>query len=268
MRRLLGEPLVHFFAIGLVLFLLHPSDPPPNARERIVIDAHVREELIERWRKTHSGTASPEELARLTEAWIDREVLYREGVARGLHLGDARIRAWVAEKMAFVLSSQAAIPEPGEAELRELFSAEPERFATEELVDFVHVFVRSEGGAERVRASELLRLLEGGASPNGLGDTFSGGRYYRRRRIQDLAQTFGDDFVRGLELQELGKWVMRPSRFGLHLLRIEQRTPAAQPDFESVRLRVRDRWRERETERAVAGRIAELRAKWEIIREP
>jgi hypothetical protein len=266
MRRLLSEPLVHFIAAGLVLFAISASTTAERAP--IVVDEHVRRDLVERWQATHDAPPNDAELARVTEAWIDREVLYREGVARGFDRDDARIRALVADKMAFVLTERAAIPEPSDDQLRALFSAEPHLFERGELIDFVHVFVQGGDQAATARARELLRLLEDGASPNGLGDTFSGGRHYRRRKIEDLAETFGDEFARGLDTQPIGAWTLRPSRFGVHLVRVERRAAAERPDFASARLRVRDVWNEREKAKAVAAELTALRAGWEIVREP
>lgn len=273
MRRILREPLLHFVVIGAALFAL-PSPPgkrpttPQLDRDPIVVDGHVRASLARGWRKTHSAPPTDSELERLTKRWIDREILYREGLARGLDRDDERIRALVAEKMSFVLSAQALIVDPSEAELRQFFETHIQDFVEAERIDFVHVFVKGHDDDARHRAAELLALLEGGASPSGLGDTFSGGRRYRRRRLQDLTRTFGESFTRGLKGQAPGEWAMRRSRFGFHLVRIEARTPGGRPDFDSVRGRVEEAWRADRRSEAVAAQMATLRSRWEVVRKP
>lgn len=274
MRRILAEPLVHFVMIGAALFALsrrpeeRPASAPVQGAEPIILDAHVRSMLIDEWRRTHAAAPSPDELERIAGEWIDREILYREGLARGLDRNDPRIRGWVSEKMAFLLSAQVLIPEPTEAELLDYFETHLEDFTEAARLDFIHVFVDGTGEDARGRAAELLGLLRNGASPAGLGDTFSGGRHYRRRRLEDLARTFGDDFVRGLDVQAAGEWVMRPSRYGLHLLRIEGRTPAGRPELEDVRSRVKESWSADRRAEAVAKEMSRLRSRWEVVEKP
>lgn len=278
-KRLVREPLVHFIAIGALIFAAYPAASPTvessnparitaDPRAPIVIDDHVRNTLTETWKQTHNAPPTAAELKRLTQRWIDREILYREGMARGFDQDDYRIRALVADKMTFVLASQSVIADPTEAELRAFFNAHGDRFAQAELVDFIHVFVHGDDNAARARAGELLTLLQSGASPAGLGDTFSGGRHYRRRRIEDLARVFGADFVRGLDGQKLDTWVMRKSRFGFHVVRVVGREPAEMPDFEAVRLEVQEAWREHKEAQALEAKLAALRDKWEIVVEP
>lgn len=275
----LREPLLHFAALGVLLFAADaawgperapaPADTAtPSRREPIVVDDRVRADLAATWRLSHAAPPTEAEMAALVEDWIREEILYREGLARGLDRGDPEIRDRIAAQMAYLLEARLPAAEPTEAELRAFFEAEPERWAKNELVDFVQVFVDGKDDAARARAEQLLQALQGGASPAGLGDTFSGGRRYRRRKIPDLAAHFGDAFVAGMNIQPLGVWALRESRFGLHLVRIEARSPAEAPAFEAVRDRVaHDLRRERRTD-GLARAIAELRAGWEVAVEP
>src|SRR5262245_15521509 len=123
MRALAREPLVHFLALGGLLFALdHVARSRADATGRvIVVDESVRAELADQWAHAHGAPPSADELDALTERWIDDEVLYREGLERGLDLHDPRIRMRVAAAMQFVLEEQVAIPEPSDAELRAFF---------------------------------------------------------------------------------------------------------------------------------------------------
>ena len=272
MRKLVREPLVHFLLLGALLFALDrrfgneaPAAAPAHDT-RIVVDATVRNELALAFERTNARKPESAELDELVARWIDRQILYREGLLRGLERGDMRIVQRVADKMAFVLRSQVVVPEPSDAELERWFREHEERYRKEELIDFVHVFV--EGHDDEERARELLTKLEDGADPNGLGDVFSGGRRYRRRKLGDLEQRFGDDFAAGIATQPAGRWALHRSRLGFHVVRVEQRTPAKVSDFAQAKDEVRRDFREAEREKAQERAMQELRARWQVVEQP
>src|SRR5690606_10443357 len=256
LRALAREPVTHFMVIGATLFaldgLLRPSHeaaspseerrPFAVPREPIVVDEAARARLVEHWNRTHAEPPTAEELERLVQASIDEEVLYREGLARGLAEGDPQVRERVAAQMAYVLRGRIVVPEPDEAELRAWFHEHTDRYARPERVDFTQVFVAGTDPAAEARARELLRLLHDGADPNGLGDTFAGGRRFRGRTLVDLAARFGDAFTAGIDTQPPGTWALRPSTQGLHLVRIDGRSAGQAVELDAVREQVRHDW--------------------------
>jgi peptidyl-prolyl cis-trans isomerase C len=270
-RRLLREPLLHFVLLGVGLFALDHARRGSTAgpqSARITLGADVRASLVEGWTSAHGHPPTRAESDELIGRWIDEELLYREGLARGLERDDPRVRERIATKMGLVLRSQIIVPEPTDAELRAWFEAHAERWARAELLDFTQVFVEGDDEPARARARELLAQLSAGADPNGLGDPFSGGRRYRRRKIEDLASAFGDEFVAHLSEQAEATWVQRRSRSGLHLVRVDRRTSAQGPDFASVEAEVRDEWSTARRAQGVAEAMQKLRARWEIVTEP
>lgn len=270
-RRLLREPLLHFVLLGAGLFALdharRGSTAGPRAA-RITLDASDRASLVEGWTSAHGHPPSRAESDDMISRWIDDELLYREGLARGLERDDPRVRERIATKMRLILRSQIIVPEPTDAELRAWFAAHADRWAKAELLDFTQVFVQGDDEPARARARELLAQLTAGADPSGLGDPFSGGRRYRRRKIEDLASSFGDEFVAHLSEQAEATWVQRRSRFGLHLVRVDRHSSAQGPDFASVEAEVRDGWTTARREQALAEATAKLRARWEIVTAP
>jgi hypothetical protein len=133
------------------------------------------------------------------------------------------------------------VKEPTEAELVLWFEAHAERFAAAPLIDFTQVFVAGTGDDARARAQELLVKLEAGADPTGLGDTFSGGRRYRHRKLADLAVAFGAPFVAGCRATR------RHGRCGCHrtgnVVRVEL-LPGSMPSFEVARPDVEKDWKD------------------------
>lgn len=262
MARIAREPLLHFLVLGALLFGLDALVGDRAGAREIVVTEQVREEIAGRWAKERGRAPGPEELEVAIARWVDEEILYREAIARGLDRNDPALRSRVGQKMLLVLSSQAMVPEPSEAELRAHYEQQRERYADVARIDFTHVFF--EGEESERRAEEILALLRGGASPNGLGDPFSGGRRYRRRAIADLAAAFGEEFVAGFEQQAEGAWVLRRSRFGVHLVRIDRRAPAREGRFEEAREDVRHDVMDAARDRAVAREVEKLRASWVV----
>jgi hypothetical protein len=281
LRALVREPVVHFAVVGVVLFVLDGAvsrgeagdrdtvrEPYSVPHEPIVVDEAVRAALVEHWGRTHPAPPTEAELERLVQRWIDEEVLYREGLARGFARSDPQVRERVASQMAYVLQSRIEIAEPDETELRAWFQAHADRYARPERVDFTHVFVDGRDEAAETEARELLRLLEGGADPNGLGDTFSGGRRFRGRRLVDLAERFGEAFAADMETQPPGTWIVRRSHFGLHLVRIDRWASSEATDFEAARDEVRHDWEQEQRTSAMERAKQELRERWEIVGSP
>lgn len=270
LRSLLREPLLHFGLAGAGLFALWGATvedrAEPEAARVVVVDQGVRSELADGFTHRLARPPSEEELEAAIDAWIDREVLTEEAIARGLDQGDPRVRALLASTMRSVLEAQQHVPEPSEAELEAYFDADPARWSRDPRLGFTHVFVEGDDG--RARADELAAQLRGGASPAGLGDTFPGGRRYRHRRIDDLAEQFGPEFVDGLDAVPLETWTVRRSRFGFHVVRVDTRSAGADADFAAARDGVRHALMEERRRAAEAAAIAELREGWEIVRAP
>lgn len=279
--RALREPLLHFLVLGGALFAVNAfrADAPssvgvaPAVEGRraptgpIVVSALVRKQLSEAWQGSSGEPPTPTELDELVQHWINEEVLFREGMARGFDRDDERIRARVASKMGFVVEAQIIVSEPTEAELRAFFDAHAKRWSSGTRVDFTHVFLQSEANEDDARARALLQRLTAGADPNGLGDVFSGGRRYRGRQLPDLAASFGDTFIEGLEEQPVNTWTVRRSRFGWHVVRVDRRAAAVGADFDAARLDVRQAWQDEQRAAAFTKATDALRARWEIVRE-
>lgn len=283
LRALAREPVIHFVIIGAVLFGLDAAisrgdtaDPEAAASQRpfsvpqepIVVDDAVRATLTEHWLRTHPTAPTETELQALVDAWIDDEALYREGLARGLAENDPQIRERVVSQMAYVLQSRITVPTATDDELRAWFETHAERYAQPERVDFTQVFVDGLDATAEARAREILRLLEGGADPNGLGDTFAGGRRFRGRRLAELAGRFGEAFTTGMDAQPPGTWTLRRSTQGLHLVRIDRWTSSTTPDFESARAEILHDWEQAQRQTAMATAKQALRSQWEVRTSP
>jgi hypothetical protein len=282
-RAILREPLVHFLAVGILLVAADrwrrgkPAPPPPAAAPApastgpagpIVVGADVRASLRDGLARAAGG--APPSAAELDEAvarWVDEEVLYREGLVRGLDRDDPAVRKRVAEKMAFILEQSIVVTPPAEADLRAWFESRRDTWSRPQRVDFTHVFVAGTGPDAERRAAALLAELERGADPEPLGDRFSGGQRYRGRKLDDLAESFGPEFARQLDRQPPGSWQLRRSRHGLHLVRVDRVEAARSADFASARLDVEKEWVDARRAEELAARVRSLRARWPVVQK-
>jgi hypothetical protein len=280
LRRLVRDPLVHFLLIGAALFgadhLLHPrqkevpvSAGAASAPAPIVLRAETRRMLADEYGRSYGRPPTDKEMQEVIDRWLDEEVLYREGLARGLERDDPRIRHLIAQKMSFVLEQAIVLPAQfEESELQAWFDAHSDNWAKPALIDFTQVFVNGLDTKAEEQARTFLTQLEKGADPNGMGDVFSGGRRYRRRNVADLAESFGGDFTKDLAGQKEGSWALRRSRFGFHLVRIDRRSAAERPTLADVRAEVEEDLRRTRRAEKLAAEVATLRKRWPVEAAP
>jgi len=171
--RLLKEPLLHFLALGALLFAAHaivgPSEDKVSSAPAIKITEADTDWLKEMWTRQWRRPPTGEELTRLVTDHLREEVLAREAMALELDVGDTVIRRRLAQKMAFLLDDTIQVAEPPEAELRALYETRPDLVRTPPRVSFTQVFFRREHGDDRARAT-LATLSEGSAGPEEQGD--------------------------------------------------------------------------------------------------
>jgi hypothetical protein len=278
------EPVVQLLVVGAVLFgvtravgsapaaeAAAPATASAASREpetRIVLGHAAREQVRSELAEELGGEPSPEVLQAALGHWVEDEVLFREGLRLGLDVDDSIVRDRVRAKMVDILVAKAMPAEPTLAELQDWFRAHKGRYDTPAQVDFVHVFVAAEGQASRARAERLLADIRGGADADGLGDTFSGGRTFRHRRLADVAEVFGDDFRAALERQPVESWQLVPSRLGWHVVRLDRHSAARAVELDEVRARVEDDVREARRREAVRSGIEALKRRYQEVPGP
>ncbi len=116
--RPLRDPLLHFGAAGAVLATLVAAARPDR---HVVVWDEASEAAIVRALEAELGRPPrPDELEARRKLAVEREILVREAVARGLHLRDPVIRRRLLEKMEAILVAEggaaaAADPAPAPA---------------------------------------------------------------------------------------------------------------------------------------------------------
>ena len=267
LRRIVREPLLHFALLGGALFWLHARIAPEETSRTIRLSAADVQALRVDHQRRLGTTASAAEDEALVARFVDDEVLYREALSLGLDRGDIIVRRRMLQKMEFLLDGLHPLPEPSDAELEAYATSHAERYRTPARVSLIHVFVGRDRHGDRAHAvaTELRRSLVAGGDPEALGDPFLRGRVLRAQSEQDLGGIFGPAFARAALALPLGEW-SEPvtSSYGLHLVRVSERIPAAMPPLARIRAAVRQDWANER--RAVARRaaLAELRDEYDV----
>ncbi len=271
MRKILHEPLAHFFLAGGLIFLLYALVGPDDASERrIVIDNGVIERLKSAWQLRANREPGPEELDGLVADYLYEELFSREARALGLELDDPVIRRRLAQKMNLLAESAAQQTEPGEAELLAWYEAHPELYRTQDRLGFSHIYFSHDqpGGSAAQNAAALLSRLEGTGESAGkdMGDTFMLPRKFTDIGRSQLGRLFGDDFAATLFTLPAGRW-QGPvaSGYGYHLVYLYGMQEAEPIPFGESRTRVLQDWQRDRYEQMQKVLLEELKSRYEIV---
>jgi len=242
LRKLLKEPLVHFFAVGLLLFVLYATvnDDSVRSAEEIVVGSGRLSGLASNFEKTWQRPPSEDELQNLIDAWVREETLYREGVALGFDLNDPVIRRRVAQKMSFV--ADGLVPDaPDDAELEAWLAANIIEYQIPTAYSFQQVYVDPQRHSDDldVVLESIRASLEGGADGSVLGDSTLLPTAVTSSSSVELTRIFGTELIGALAEISVGDW-QGPIRsgFGLHFVKIDGSIPARDPQLEEVRAAV------------------------------
>ena len=238
-NNLLREPLLHFFALGLMLFVLYAvvSDDYGQSTEEIVIDQARIAGLIAAFEATWRRPPSDEELQGAIDAFVREEVLYREGVAAGFDLNDPIIRRRVAQKMSFIADGM--VPDaPDETAMQQWLQENIEDYEIPARFAFKQVYIDPQRHPNNL--DDVLQTtkagLDAGADPKSFGDSTLLLREFSSISSDDVARNFGSEFAAALEQVPTGSW-QGPVRsgYGLHYVFVAENIPARDPILDEVR---------------------------------
>src|SRR4051794_8713911 len=268
MRRLLSEPMLHFVAIGIVLFSAYRwVSPNDSGGRRLVITQGVIDDLVTQHVAAKGREPSPAELTHLLESYVRDEILYREGVRLGLERDDIVVKRRVRQKIEMIAEEDAATRAPTDEDLSAYLSANPARFVQPAILSFDQVFIgASRSGPRVVHAVAVTdEALRKGADPEELGTPTLLPHRMTRTPADLVAREFGASFAAALEKVPVGEWVGPiDSSFGSHYVRVANRTPAAIPQLAAVRDHVVREWENERRERARNDAYTKMRGEYQI----
>lgn len=268
-RQLLREPVLHFFLIGLFLFLLYGRVAPEGADSRTIEVSAARIESLEsQFRAVWNRLPTAAERRGLIDTYIRDEVVYREGVAMGMDADDPVIKRRIRQKMEVMSEEAGEQLTPTDADLSDYLAKHPDTFRRPPVLSFEQVYFSGEATVADIAAwsNAALPELNRGAPPVRFGQPSLLPPSIESQSLDRIAREFGEDFAAKLETLPLAVW-QGPiaSGFGAHLVRISKRQPAELPALADIRPLVQREWENDRRERNRAESYRAMAANYRII---
>ena len=238
----LREPLVHFLAIGVLIFLsYHLWRGGGPGSDRIVITPGQVDSMAARFTRTWQRSPTEQELKGLIDDYVREEIAAREARALGLDRDDTIIQRRLRQKLEFLAEDASNAQPPTEAELQAWLDRHPDPFRIEPKIAFRQVYLNPDKRGESITgdADKMLRQLSaaGPAVDIGrLGDPLMLPQEMSLSSRSAVSRLFGSRFTDTILSLEAGLW-SGPIRsgYGLHLIYVQQRTAARMPDLAEIR---------------------------------
>jgi hypothetical protein len=274
-RKLLGEPLVHFFAVGALVFGAYwafNEEPASVNEQTIEISANEIRQMAIGWLAQGRPMPTQEQMQRLIDQQVSEEVLFREGLKLGLDRNDEIIKRRVSQKMDFLAADLADMQDPDRAELTEWFSQHSDQFAIAPRISFRHLYFSPDkrGSAARSDAEAAFKAIAGKPADapgiDALADPFMLRSYYSNSTPELILKEFGPGFSSELFKLTPGGWRgPLQSGFGWHLVWIDTLEPARIPSFDEVQEDVKTAWTDARYAEIKRVALEEMRANYTVV---
>jgi hypothetical protein len=233
----LREPLVHFVLLGALLFGIdHLLLGGGTSSRTIVVGAAVDEEAISLFKASRGQDPTKEELQALRLAWLDNEVLYREGLALQLDKGDSTIRDRVIFKSLSIIESNLKRPPLDDKVLAGWFEKNRARYDQPVRYDFLEAVLAEDNSEASVRA--FAKALNAGTP----GDAKAGLRVFTGRPHSNITQSYGETFAQALEASPIGVWQALQTKDGWRTVQLKSIAPAQAADLAQIKNVVAQDW--------------------------
>lgn len=233
----LREPLLHFVALGALLFALdHFIVGRADDPRTIVVDPAVDNDARQVFKNARGREPGEEELYALRRIWLDNEVLYREGLALGVDKGDSAIRERVIFKMLSLVDTDLRLPPYDDKLLKEWFEKNRQKYDEPARYDFQEAVLSGDRSESAVRA--FVDLLNKGKG----GDLNAGLHVFKGRPHSNIVQGYGEEFAKTLEESPTGQWRALGTRDGWRAVQLEAISPPKPAVYEAVRGVVLQDW--------------------------
>ena len=263
LQTALREPLLHFLILGAAIFGVDQwRNAGSETASDIVVTAKVQQEAKAIFEAGMKREPKPEELKVLLDRWVDNEILYREGLQLGLDRGDSGIRDRVIFKAMSVTQAGIVLPEVDEAGLKAWFESNRERYDTPARFDFLEAALPSDTKLEAMQ--RFVLALNSNQDEPGIESSL---RVFRDRPRSNLLQSYGKDFTEAIEQLKPGQWQVLVSNDGPRVIRLESLKPAVAADFEAVKVKLYQDWKDEMTSQRSKELIREMGKKYQIRQE-
>ncbi len=233
----LREPLLHFALIGGVLFGAdHLLNGGGDDARTIVVDSAVDQEALKVFKEARGRDPNADELYALRRAWLDNEVLYREGLALEMDKGDKAIKDRVIFKALSMVNAGLKLPPVDDVTLRAWFEKNRVKYDEPARYDFQEAAIV--GDSSQAQAVAFAGALNRGTPV----DTQAGLRVFNGRPHANVVQSYGPEFAQALEAAPVGQWQALRQGDGWRVMRLDAVKAAKPASFEPLRGIVLQDW--------------------------
>jgi len=265
MKRLIREPLLHFFVLGALLFGPYGwlNREGFNAPNEIVVSRGQVLNLTAQFERVWERAPTQQELQGLVDNWVREEVFYREGLAMRLDRDDPVVRRRIQQKVEFIVDS-ATPAAPTTEELQRWLDGHADAYRIEPTYSLRQMYFDPARHGERLGAdiAAARRALDSGKPAEGDATMLPGALI---AGATEVVRTFGSEFEDALRTLPIGGW-HGPVRsgFGLHLVELAEREEGRQAPLADVRAAVERDLIHARTQEANAAFYDRLRANYTV----
>jgi len=219
--------------LGAAIFALYAavgSDSDP-VEQPVVVDQAFVDEVVAQWTSKRMRPPTAEELASEVGNRVRTEVLYREGLSRGLDQGDLVIKRRVAQKVSFLADSLSGVDDTSDDVLRAYFEQHRDRFMSPETRTLTHRVFTGSAAAERA--------LQAVANPDVLGDPSLLSALLEQVDRQEVTHRLGHEIAEASFGGGEGTFGPIETTFGYHVITVTAVTVSEPMSFEQALPEVR-----------------------------
>jgi hypothetical protein len=264
---------VQFLGLGAVVFALYSAFSPSAGTPRnteIVVPAAQITQLSAVFERTWKRPPSETELASMVDGFVREEMYVREATAMGLDANDSVIRRRLQQKIEFLTDAKADRLSPTDAELESFMAENPDNYRLEARVAFTQVFLGPAVQPDDPIVGETLALLESspGRDLSHLGLSTMLPPQMALSTLTYVSRTFGSQFAQDVAKLPVASWSGPvASSFGLHLVRVDDKTEAILPPLDDVRAAVLRDWTASKRGEISGEYLASLKEKYKVVFE-
>lgn len=254
--NLIREPLVHFLAIGLVIFAIDRAVSVEAEDPSVIrVDETVYARLARIYRDAHGDVPTAKDMQPLVDRYLMNETLYREALALSLDQGDEMMRSRLVQRMRQMIFKGVTVEDPEEDVLRAWVAEQGDTYDLKATVSFrVLGLDGAEEEARKLAVDATLREATGQPikQPGLRMLTFSA------RPRDQLVEAFEEPFIAAIEAAEPNVWTPVESSRGWQVVQLLETTEPKSRPFEEIREVARTDWRKIEANRLANAALESL----------
>lgn len=261
LRRVVTEPFLHFSLLGALVFAGHSALARKAEVPTLEVPSSKQRELSKLFEQRQNRAPTADERKQLIQRYVEDEALFREGLRLSLVQSDPMLRAQLIARVRSLLQAEMSEQPTTDEQLLRFYQEHRTDYTAPETVSFREYLLPS-GPDARDAARRLSLALQRDEQPDGAG--LPAPTNHSRRSEAELSTLEGADLARRIWTLPVGVWRELASSRGVHVVRLDERTPAAEPPFESLRERVLAAYRKDRLARAFQAEVSRLASQWRV----